>query len=972
MSDTTTTSLDSLVHQNSISAGPLPKALQFTFLKNTGIDALKSLAGSTWSNYNDSDPGVTILEQIVFALTELGYVNTFDIVDVLTQPDGSIDYQQQFYAIDEILTTGPITTDDYRKLVVDCISDINNMYLQPVSLQGQLTGLYQVWIYAPHLLTLQNIAPQTQQTLCTAVYQLLNKHRNLGEYFLMPQILRKNTVTLSGEVLLTQDADPEQVHLNIIQALSDYVSPQVKKAGYQQARAQGESAQQIFEGPRLQNGWMLGDNPLGTKRSVIQKVELITLISQVSGVAAVESFNLNAHADVQSVHIAEDEIAQLETGEDFTLIQHQAPLNMQPWQQTNLLSQIEMHCQNQSIAAQVDLTPKTPTGRYRDIESYYSIQNTFPNVYGVGINSIEMNSVEVNSPESDVSAHSIAQSRQLKGYLMLFDQVLANQFSQLANLSNLFTFGFDIVPTSQQQFYQQSATESTPVPPAIPSQSFIRSYFYQPLYDVPDVQALLKGQQQYQFFYPDDPSDTTQRNALVWQRFKDDPFNQYNHGLSEVIENQLEAQLRRDTMLSHLLARQGEPADLYDDIIDASQWYGSRLQTRIIIKSIWLQNLQQLSYRRAQALQFALAQVLPTPGRYRLSFNDYKQLIASKSNDFGKIISGVYQQGFSNKGQLAKMIASLLVKQLAKHTKAKGNQSKIDTSKVLQQSRTLARTIPLIDGNQLLLDNSQQRLMLDGQYDTQALDAYGKLTKQDFSNFSVFELKLDLLMGFAVHLRTLAAALVTLINDPDFVTWLGQTPVVANADEPSQPVQGSFNIDDIVAEHGTDTLKISISDQQVMILPNPATSWQVTNIQQYIDQMAWLSGYKKGGLLIEHTLLQSAAVQLSSQNADDDDWYYLASSLVLPDYVTLVNQPKFIYFIRAIQQLHWPSHVTLNLLTANVTQLGDLISNYCRWFNQRRLIERQPSEGAQTAQQALSDGLKDKLQLLTQVSNDAI
>ncbi|MCF6437570.1 hypothetical protein [Pseudoalteromonas sp. MMG022] len=959
MSESAAMSLDTLVQKNSISKGPLPEALQFTLLKNTGINTLKALSGSQWSNYNDSDPGVTILEQIVFALTELGYVNTFDIADVLTQPDGSIDYQQQFYAIDEILTTGPVSASDYRKLVVDTLDDIDNVYLQPLRVDGQLTGLYQVWLYAHQLFTLQEGATVAQQALCTAVYQLLNKNRNVGEYFLMPQVLHQQSITLSGEVLLTQDANPEQVYVDIAQALADYVSPQVKRVGYQQACTSGESADQIFDGPKLQNGWMLGSNPLGSKRSVVQKVELITLISQVSGVTAVESFTLNGQTDVNSVTIAPDSIALLELGAGFTLIQHQAPLNMQPWQQTNLLSQIELHCQNQSIAAQVDLTPKKPTGRYRDIESYYSIQNTFPDIYAVGVNSLE----------SDASEHRVAQSRQLKGYLLLFDQVLANQFSQLANLSNLFTFGFDIVPTSQQPFYLQSHGDKSSQTPAIPSQSFIRSYFYQPLYEVPDVQALLKGQQQYQFFYPDDPSDTAQRNELAWQRFKDDPFNQYNHGLSQIVENQQEAQQRRDSMLSHLLARQGEPADLYNDIIDASQWYGSKLQTRIIVKSIWLQNLQQLSYRRVQALQFALAQVLPPPGRYRLSFNQYKQLIASKSPGFGKIISGVYQQAFPDKGQLARAIASLLMKQLAKHAKSKGKDGKIDTSKVVKQSRALASSIPLIDGNQQLLENVQQRLMLDGQYDAQALDAYGKLTSQDFANFSVFELKLDLLMGFAAHLRTLAAALVTLINDPDFVAWLEQVTTVTDSDS-TQPT--SFNIDDIVATRDVDALNISISGQQVMALVNPESSWQVTNIQQYIDQLAWLSGYRKGMLLIEHTLLQSAAVQVALQTADSDDWYYLASSLVLPDYVSLVHQPKFIYCIRAIQQLHWPSHVTLTLLTANVSQFSELVSNYCQWFNQQRLIERHPIQSSQGAQQALSDGLKDKLQQLQEVVDDDV
>ncbi|MCF5630842.1 hypothetical protein GIV53_16310, partial [Pseudomonas syringae] len=46
---------------------PLPDALNFRSLKNLGIQQLKQLVGNTWSNYNDSDPGVTILDQVCYA-----------------------------------------------------------------------------------------------------------------------------------------------------------------------------------------------------------------------------------------------------------------------------------------------------------------------------------------------------------------------------------------------------------------------------------------------------------------------------------------------------------------------------------------------------------------------------------------------------------------------------------------------------------------------------------------------------------------------------------------------------------------------------------------------------------------------------------------------------------------------------------------------------------------------------------------
>ena len=101
--------LDDLIHSNSISAGPLPPEQNFTYLKQQAINILQDLAGHVWSNYNDSDPGVTILEQVIYALTELGYVNSFSIEDVLTRPNDHIQYEDQFFRPQVILTTAPVT-----------------------------------------------------------------------------------------------------------------------------------------------------------------------------------------------------------------------------------------------------------------------------------------------------------------------------------------------------------------------------------------------------------------------------------------------------------------------------------------------------------------------------------------------------------------------------------------------------------------------------------------------------------------------------------------------------------------------------------------------------------------------------------------------------------------------------------------------------------------------------------------------
>jgi hypothetical protein len=69
-------------------------------------------------------------------------------------------------------------------------------------------------------------------------------------------------------------------------------------------------------------------------------------------------------------------------------------------------------------------------GHDRRVGNYYSIQQQFPAVYGIG---------ELGLPAS-ASALRQAQARQLKAYLLFFDQLLANYFAQLANVKELFSF----------------------------------------------------------------------------------------------------------------------------------------------------------------------------------------------------------------------------------------------------------------------------------------------------------------------------------------------------------------------------------------------------------------------------------------------------------------------------------------------------------------------------------------------------
>ena len=115
-----------------ITDGLLPLYLDFASLKREAINYVQEHMGSEWTNFNPSDPGVTILEQVCYALTELGYCTDFETADILTDKAGNLELKDQFYLPNQILTTSPVTTGDYTKYIIDGIKGVENARSSPV------------------------------------------------------------------------------------------------------------------------------------------------------------------------------------------------------------------------------------------------------------------------------------------------------------------------------------------------------------------------------------------------------------------------------------------------------------------------------------------------------------------------------------------------------------------------------------------------------------------------------------------------------------------------------------------------------------------------------------------------------------------------------------------------------------------------------------------------------------------------
>ena len=57
-------------------------SLNFDYLRKSGIELIQQLSGKSWTDLNLHDPGLTILEQLCFSITELAYRTDFPLQDL--------------------------------------------------------------------------------------------------------------------------------------------------------------------------------------------------------------------------------------------------------------------------------------------------------------------------------------------------------------------------------------------------------------------------------------------------------------------------------------------------------------------------------------------------------------------------------------------------------------------------------------------------------------------------------------------------------------------------------------------------------------------------------------------------------------------------------------------------------------------------------------------------------------------------
>ena len=448
-----------MANSPTISSAPLEyPGMDYAFLRQEGINWIAKLAGSQWTDYNTHDPGIAILEVLCYALTDLSYRLSFAIEDLLAYPPDTPDPPSLFLTAREVLTVNPLTIADYRKLLID-IDGINNAWLEPVETpqpalyydenNARLTfssenlatpvplrGLYRV-LLEPHPNYRQD---DQKRDLAAAAATRLHHHRNLCEDFAEIRVLEFEEITVKAAIEIGENVDPQQLFPRLHGALGHHISPPVLFSSLPALLERGKPVEEIFDGPTLHHGF-IDDADLLERTTELHTSDLIRILLDMPDVKTVRWLTLSgnlASAQQWALDLDPQLTPRLKSLQgaiaagDIQLYKGQIPCSLDPQRLSN-----PTNAPQRSPTSMPTQDLAIPTGEYRQLATYETIQNEFPLAYGIG---------EIGLPAS-VSAERKAQSKQLQAYLMAFDQLLANYFAQLDRLKDLFSLSHTQIQT---------------------------------------------------------------------------------------------------------------------------------------------------------------------------------------------------------------------------------------------------------------------------------------------------------------------------------------------------------------------------------------------------------------------------------------------------------------------------------------------------------------------------------------------
>ena len=537
--------------------------LDFYFLREKGIEYIEQFGGALWTDLNSHDPGITMLEMLCYAITDLGNRIEIPIEDLLTSDNESNNLQNQFYKAEDVFPNKAVTALDYRKLFID-IEGVRNCWLKKFDKKvyvnckdNKLTynenlfndleddfkddftlkGLYTL------LVEFDDTEGLDEEGIKQNIITKYHANRNLCEDLVEITNVETQPISICADIEVEKEANEEEVHANILFAIDNYLSPTVTFHSLKDMIAKGHTTEEIFDGPVLDNGFIDTDELIEADlRDEVRLSDLMKIIMNIEGVKLIKDISIgNCGSGEEPLNkwiicIDDDKKPVRCDKSAFSYYKGVLPLNINDAEVERFQDELKAEAEEAKERSKLDKVLELPKGEYSEVDYYKTVMNDFPDTYGIGQEGLN----------ARASVQRKSQAKQLKAYLIFFDKILASYFKQLDKVKDLLS----IQGSEERTFFSQALTGIQGFEDLIPT-------------------------------YPDNNQDIT---ALVY----------------EVFDNHID---RRNDIINHLLSRFAENFGDYAFLMN--MLYGSAAEeVTLNSKQDFLKDYVAISSERGAAFNY--------------------------------------------------------------------------------------------------------------------------------------------------------------------------------------------------------------------------------------------------------------------------------------------------------------------------------------------------------------------------------
>lgn len=357
-------------------------------------------------------------DQLVSALRGGMYVTLqFSIDEFLTDPNAATTHVVKFTDVpfrlvwlkDEV--RGILTVNDLRDVLGDpSISGLAARYLQKI---------------------------QTADGVLKMATQSLQTHRNIAEDFCCVDEVEIEEIGVCTDMELEPNADIEQVLAEVYYLIGEYFNPSIRFYTLSEM-LETKTVDEIFDGPKLLHGFVDDkDLEVSVLNRILYSSDIINLLMDVPGVLSVKNFVLvrfdqegnRIETNAWKLALSPNKLPRLYLeGSKVLVFKNGLPFLPDVFELMDTMHVVYGNNMKPKLKDH-DLDLPVPEGTYYDMSAYFAIQNSLPEVYGTGHEGLPTSTTELRR----------AQAKQLKAYLLFFEQILVNYLGQLSNLGQLFS-----------------------------------------------------------------------------------------------------------------------------------------------------------------------------------------------------------------------------------------------------------------------------------------------------------------------------------------------------------------------------------------------------------------------------------------------------------------------------------------------------------------------------------------------------